>query len=89
MVNAQPDAPGSRLPIPGGVVREAPRGSHSPHGKSNVSRTIAAPLEKVFGVVADIEAYPDVFPSVARIGSIGEQRSGVGTRFAETRFASG
>jgi len=56
---------------------------------NTVSGTIAAPVGKVFQVVADIEAYPDVFPSVTEIEFIGERRQGVGTRFTETRFASG
>jgi uncharacterized protein YndB with AHSA1/START domain len=56
---------------------------------NTVRRTVAAPVGRVFEVVTDIEAYPDNFPSVTKIEFIGEQRNGVGTRFSETRFASG
>ena len=54
-----------------------------------VSQTIKAPSDRVFGVVAGIEAYPEVFPSVTKVDFISDQRSGVGTRFSETRLGSG
>lgn len=50
-----------------------------------VARDIAAPPEVVFGAVADIERLPEVNEEVVRIEFLGEQRSGVGTRFRETR----
>ena len=56
---------------------------------NTVSRSVEAPVDKVFRAVADIEAYTDVFPSVTKIEFVGEQRSGVGTRFRETRLGSG
>lgn len=54
-----------------------------------VSREIAAPIQDVFKTITDIERYPELLPSVSGIEFIGEQRHGAGTRFHETRFASG
>ena len=53
------------------------------------TRTIQATADKVFRVLADIESYPSVLPSVKKVEFLGEQRQGAGTRFREIRFASG
>jgi uncharacterized protein YndB with AHSA1/START domain len=56
---------------------------------ATVSRTIAAPAVEVFDAVADVENYGEVFPTITKIEFLSEQRSGVGTRFRETRKGSG
>lgn len=54
-----------------------------------VSRTIDAPPELVFAAVSDIENLPAVIPNVVGIEILSESRSGVGTRFLETREMHG
>lgn len=46
---------------------------------------IEAPLEKVFDTVAHIENFQKAVPHILRVEPLGEIRSGVGTRFRETR----
>ncbi len=58
-------------------------------GTNTASRSVKAPIDKVFEAVADIGAYAETFPSVTKIEFVGEQKSGVGTRFRETRLGSG
>lgn len=48
-------------------------------------RTIKAPREEVFDVTAHIENYADVIPAIVDVEFLSEERSGVGTRFKETR----
>lgn len=50
-----------------------------------VKRTIRAAPEAVFQAVADLENLPNVVPDVVRIEFQSDQKSGVGTRFRETR----
>ena len=50
-----------------------------------VSRRIAAPRERVFRAITDIERFPDHDPDIVAVEFLTEQRSGVGTRFRETR----
>ena len=50
-----------------------------------VSREISAPREVVFSAVTDIARMPDVNADVVHVEFLSEQRSGVGTRFRETR----
>lgn len=50
-----------------------------------VSETIAAPIDVVFRAVSDIENLPNTNPDVVGVDFLSEQRSGVGTRFRETR----
>lgn len=50
-----------------------------------VSREIAAPVDVVFDAVTNVERLPDTSPDVVRVEFLGDQRSGVGTRFRETR----
>ena len=54
-----------------------------------VSRTIAAPADVVFRTVADIENLPSTVGGVQRVEFLSERRSGVGTRFRETRLHKG
>lgn len=54
-----------------------------------VARTVRAPVETVFGVIADIEKLPESNPDVVKIEFLTEQRTGAGTRFKETRESKG
>ena len=60
-----------------------------PMASETMSRAIAAPSDTVFHAVSAIGSYPETFPSVTKVEFLGEQREGRGTRFRETRFASG
>ena len=51
----------------------------------SVTREIAAPVDVVFDAITNIERLPETNPDVVRVEFLGEQRSGVGTRFRETR----
>ncbi len=50
-----------------------------------VERAIDAPPEDVFRYVTDIEQLPDNNPDVVAVEFLTDSRSGVGTRFRETR----
>lgn len=52
-------------------------------------RSIAAPPDHVFSVVAHIEKFQNINPSISNIEFLSESRSGVGTRFTETRIMNG
>ena len=54
-----------------------------------VRASIDAPVEVVFAAVTDIENLPATNPDIAKIEFLGERRSGVGTRFRETRMMKG
>lgn len=54
-----------------------------------VTRTINAPIEKVFGTVADIRQFEQALPHVIGHEFLSEQESGVGTQFRETRVMKG
>lgn len=54
-----------------------------------VKRSIDAPPDRVFAAVADIPNLTDVNPSVVKIEVLSEKRSGLGTRFRETRLMNG
>lgn len=49
------------------------------------TRTIRAPLARVFGAVADVEQLSRVLPHVVRVEFLSDAHRGVGTRFRETR----
>jgi uncharacterized membrane protein len=57
--------------------------------KMTVTRTIDAPIERVFQTVADIENFKEAIPHIKNVQFLTERRSGVGTRFAETRLMKG
>lgn len=50
------------------------------------SRTIAAPPSDVFDAVTNIENLPATNPAIVKTEFLTEQRSGVGTKFRETRL---
>jgi ribosome-associated toxin RatA of RatAB toxin-antitoxin module len=55
----------------------------------SVKKLIEAEVGEVFDAVADVAGTPEWVPDVERIEFLGEQRSGVGTRFRETRLSRG
>lgn len=57
--------------------------------QTTVTRVIDAPVAKVFETVAHIEAFSKVVPEIVKVEFLGEQRTGVGTRFRETRRMKG
>lgn len=54
--------------------------------RTSVTRTVQAPLEKVFDAVAHIESFSKVVPDITNVEFLSESRTGVGTRFKETRI---
>jgi hypothetical protein len=54
-----------------------------------VVRSIAAPLDKVFTTVAHISEYASAVRDIVRFEILSEVKSGVGTRFRETRLMRG
>ncbi len=54
-----------------------------------ISRTIHAPIERVFTTVADIRQFSQAIPHVAAFEFLSDVTSGVGTRFRETRRMKG
>ncbi len=54
-----------------------------------VTRTISAPIDLVFSTVADIHRLSQALPHIVKVEFLSEIRSGVGTRFRETRLMNG
>jgi len=50
-----------------------------------VESNIHAPPDAVFDAIVDIERLPETSPDTVSVEFIGEQRSGAGTRFRDTR----
>jgi len=48
---------------------------------------IAAPADRVFAALVDIERFPETSPDCVSIRFLTEQKTGAGTRFVETRRA--
>ena len=55
----------------------------------SATRTIAAPVERVFDTVAHIENFQKALPSITNVQFLTESKTGVGTRFRETRVMRG
>ena len=55
-------------------------------GRTTVSRTIHAPIETVFDTVAHIENFSKAVPHIVNVEFLSDVKSGVGTRFRETRL---
>lgn len=53
--------------------------------RTRMSRTIDAPVDAVFETVSDISNYTKAVPEIVRVEFVTEQKTGVGTRFRETR----
>lgn len=54
-----------------------------------ITRMIDAPVEQVFRSVAHAEEFAQGVDEILRVEFLSEQRTGVGTRFAETRVVNG
>ena len=54
-----------------------------------VTRAIEAPADVVFRTVADIGRFSEAVPHIVNVEFLSELRSGVGTRFRETRVMNG
>jgi uncharacterized protein YndB with AHSA1/START domain len=54
-----------------------------------VTRTIRAPVDLVFQTVADIRRFSQALPHVVKVEFLSDARTGVGTRFRETRLING
>ena len=55
----------------------------------NTNRTIDAPLEVVFEAISDVRNFCEAVPHITHIEFLSDQRTGVGTRFRETRSSNG
>jgi carbon monoxide dehydrogenase subunit G len=54
-----------------------------------VTRVIEAPADVVFRTVADIGHFSQAVPHIVKVEFLSELKSGVGTRFRETRLMNG
>lgn len=54
-----------------------------------VTQIIDAPLEDVFNTVADIRQYSEAVTHIIKVEFLTESKTGVGTRFRETRLMKG
>lgn len=54
-----------------------------------VHRSIAAPLDRVFQTVSNIERYAEAIPRIENFNFLSAKRTGIGTRFRETRVVKG
>jgi len=54
-----------------------------------VTRTINAPIDSVFKTVADIKQFSQANPKIVNVEFLSDLKSGVGTRFRETRLMNG
>jgi len=57
--------------------------------RTTVVRTIDAPIEKVFDTVARVENFAKAVPQIVGTEFLSDVKSGVGTRFRETRRMRG
>jgi len=57
--------------------------------QTRVTRTINAPPEMVFKTVSDITQFSKALPHIVNVEFLSEKKSGVGTRFRETRLMNG
>lgn len=58
-------------------------------GRITVARTINASVEKVFNTVAHIDGFSKAIPHIVNVEFLSDQKTGVGTRFKETRLMRG
>lgn len=54
-----------------------------------VSRRIHAPVEAVFKIISDIRNFSKAVPDIVDVEFLSDQKTGVGTRFKETREFKG
>ncbi len=53
--------------------------------RTHVSRSIEAPVTRVFRTISDIREFSKAVPDIVGVEFLSESRAGVGTRFRETR----
>lgn len=53
------------------------------------SRTVHAPVDRVFRTVSEIENFARALPHIVKVEFLSEMRTGQGTRFRETRLMNG
>jgi len=51
-----------------------------------VKRIFNAPADLVFKAISDIENFPNTNPDIVKIEFLSDKKSGIGTRFRETRW---
>ena len=56
---------------------------------TEIQRTIAAPADKVFAAVADVRQFSRAVENIERVEFVSDTRTGLGTRFRETRIMRG
>jgi uncharacterized membrane protein len=54
-----------------------------------VTKTVDAPIELVFRTISDIENYSNAVSHIPNVEFLSEMKTGVGTRFRETRLMRG
>ncbi len=54
-----------------------------------VEREVEAPIDRVFRTVAHIEEFQRAVPHIVRVDFLSDVKTGVGTRFRETRLMKG
>jgi len=54
-----------------------------------ITRTINAPVNKVFKTVSEIQEFSKAIPHIVNVEILSDVKSGVGTRFRETRLMKG
>ena len=57
--------------------------------RTTVTRTISAPVEKVFRVISTPQGFCDAVPDLTGVEFLSDVRAGVGTRFREFRRIKG
>lgn len=57
--------------------------------RTEIQRAIAAPADKVFAAVANVEHFSRAVENIERVEFVSDTRTGVGTRFRETRLMRG
>ncbi len=58
-------------------------------GQISITKVINAPVDRVFKAVADIRNFSKAVPDIMDVEFLSDQKSGVGTRFKETREING
>lgn len=57
--------------------------------RTEISRTIDAPIDVVFSTIADISNFSSAVPHIEKVEFLSDVRTGVGARFRETRIMGG
>jgi len=54
-----------------------------------VTTHIKAPITQVFSTIAEVENFPKAIPHITHVNILSDIKSGIGTRFSETRLMNG